>query len=102
MSRVRIYRPARTATQSGRARCACWVLEFPDGAAQKRDPLMGWAGCGDTRRQLRLEFPSREDAVAYARRQGLAFEVEPARERKMLPKSYADNFGFGRQTNWTH
>ncbi|MCY4550879.1 MAG: ETC complex I subunit [Defluviicoccus sp.] len=102
MSDVKIHRPAKTATQSGRARSARWVLEFSTALAQRRDSLMGWAGCGDTRRQVRLEFDSEDDAVAFARRNGLTYEVEPARERRVRPKSYADNFRFGREGNWTH
>ena len=102
MSDVKIYRPAKTATQSGRARSARWVLEFPTALAQRRDSLMGWAGRGDTRRQVRLEFDSEDDAVAFARRNGLSYAVEPARERRVRPKSYADNFRFGREGNWTH
>ena len=102
MSDVKIYRPAKTATQSGRARSNRWVLEFPTALAQCRDSLMGWAGQGDTRRQVRLEFDSEEEAVAFARRNGLTYAVEPARERRIRAKSYADNFRYGREGNWTH
>ena len=102
MSDVRIYRPAKTATQSGRARSNRWVLEFSTALAQRRDSLMGWAGQGDTRRQVRLEFDSEAEAVAFARRNGLTYAVEPARERRIRAKSYADNFRYGREGNWTH
>ena len=102
MSDVKIYRPAKTATQSGRARSNRWVLEFSTALAQHRDSLMGWAGQGDTRRQVRLEFESEEEAVAFARRNGLTYAVEPARERRVRAKSYADNFRYGREGNWTH
>ena len=102
MSDVKIYRPAKTATQSGRARSNRWVLEFSTALAQRRDSLMGWAGQGDTRRQVRLEFDSEEEAVAFARRNGLTYAVEPARQRRIRAKSYADNFRYGREGNWTH
>ena len=102
MSDVRIYRPAKTATQSGRARSTRWVLEFSTALAQRRDSLMGWPGCGDTRQQVRLEFDSEEAAIAYARRNGLTYAVEPARQRRVRAKSYADNFRFDREGNWTH
>ena len=102
MSDVKIYRPAKTATQSGRARSTRWVLEFSTASAQRRDSLMGWAGGGDTRRQVRLEFDSEEAAVEYARRNGLTYAVEPARERRVRAKSYAENFRYGREGNWTH
>ena len=102
MSDVKIYRPAKTATQSGRARSNRWVLEFPTALAQRRDSLMGWAGQGDTRRQVRLEFDSEAEAIAFARRNGLTYAVEPPRERRIRAKSYADNFRYGREGNWTH
>ena len=102
MSEVRIYRPAKTAMQSGRARTKAWVLEFSGGLAQRRDSLMGWAGHGDTRRQVRLEFATSGEAVAFAERRGLTYEVEPARERGIAPKTYAENFSYTRARNWTH
>ncbi len=102
MSDVRIYRPAKTATQSGRARSTRWVLEFSTALAQRRDSLMGWPGCGDTRQQIRLEFDSEDAAIAYARRNGLTYAVEPARQRRVRAKSYADNFRPDREGNWTH
>ncbi len=102
MSEVRIYRPAKTAMQSGRARTRAWVLEFSSELAQRRDSLMGWAGSGDTRRQVRLEFPTSDEAVAFAERHGLSYEVAPARERRIAPKTYAENFSYTRSRNWTH
>ena len=102
MSDVRIYRPAKTATQSGRARSTRWVIEFSTALAQRRDSLMGWPGCGDTRQQIRLEFDSEDAAIAYARRNGLTYAVEPARQRRVRAKSYADNFRPDREGNWTH
>ncbi len=102
MSDVKIYRPAKTATQSGRARSTRWVLEFSTALAQRRDSLMGWPGCGDTRQQIRLEFDSEDAAIAYARRNGLTYAVEPARQRRVRAKSYADNFRPDREGNWTH
>ena len=83
MSDVKIYRPAKTATQSGRARSTRWVLEFSTALAQRRDSLMGWAGCGDTRQQVRLEFDSEDAAIAFASRNRLTYAVEPARQRRV-------------------
>lgn len=102
MSDVKIYLPAKTAMQSGRARTNDWVLEFSTSAAQRRDSLMGWPGHGDTKDQVKLAFPTREEAIGYARRHALSFEVEPARVRRITRKAYADNFSFARQANWTH
>lgn len=102
MPDVVIYRPAKTAMQSGRAKTRDWVVEFEAASPQRPDPLMGWAGQGDTRTQLRLKFPTREEAVAYAERRGLSYQVREPRDRRLRPKSYADNFRADRDKNWTH
>lgn len=92
MTAVRIYRPTKTAMQSGRAKTRRWLLEFELGSPKFIEPLMGWVGSADTRRQLRLWFDSREEAVAYAERNDLSYRVEEAHERRITPKNYADNF----------
>ncbi|MFZ5610054.1 MAG: ETC complex I subunit [Pseudomonadota bacterium] len=92
MTLARIYRPAKTAMQSGRAKTRRWVLEFEPQAAKQPDPLMGWAGSGDTLRQIRLRFDSEEAAAAYARKHGIDYRVLPAHERRLRRQSYADNF----------
>ncbi|MFN3076188.1 MAG: ETC complex I subunit, partial [Alphaproteobacteria bacterium] len=89
---VRIFRPAKTAMQSGRAKTKQWIVEFEPLARKGADPLMGWIGSRDTRGQVRLAFDSREAAVAYATQQGFEFQVDEPRERQVRPKSYADNF----------
>jgi hypothetical protein len=63
---------------------------------------MGWTSSDDTRRQLRLTFETREEAVAYAEREGIAYLVEEPAARKVQSKAYADNFRFDRIGNWTH
>jgi hypothetical protein len=63
---------------------------------------MGWIGSGDTESQLRLQFATRDEAVGYAEREGIAYDVELPHVRKTRPKSYSDNFKFGRTENWTH
>lgn len=95
---ARIYRPARTAMQSGRARTAAWRLEFEPEAAKRLDALMGWTGSADMRGQVRLDFPSREAAAAFCDKRGIAYRVHEPRERKTKAKSYADNFRYDRVT----
>jgi hypothetical protein len=100
---ARIYQRPKSAMQSGRARMREWVLEFAPAEAKALDPLTGWYGSGDTRGQIRLRFPTREQAIAYAEAQGLSYEVEPAPAPAAIrPKAYADNFRYGRPENWTH
>ena len=99
---ARIFRPAKAATQSGRANTREWTLAFEPGSPRVPDPLMGWTQTTDTSGQIALTFDSRESAVAYAQRHGLAFEVLPDPERTRIIRSYADNFAFQRRQPWTH
>jgi len=96
MSKVRIYQPSRTATQQGTAKTHRWRVEHEPAAARTRDALMGWTSSTDTRSQLRLFFATREEAIAYAERQGLYYDVIEPRTRRPNLKSYADNFSYGR------
>ena len=99
---ARIYKPAKTAMQSGRGKTKDWVLEFVSGAKRSSDPVMGWTSIDDTTGQVRLHFDSREQAIAYAKREGLIFAVEEPRETKRLVKSYSENFSATRKQPWTH
>lgn len=99
---ARIYRPAKTAMQSGQARTKEWVLEHEPEAAREVEPLMGWTSSRDMRSQIRLEFDTKEEAVSYAERNGIPFRVVEPKPRAPVRKSYADNFRFGRIGKWTH
>jgi ETC complex I subunit-like protein len=100
--RARIYQPAKSAMQSGYAGTEEWVLAFEPAAPRRLEPLLGWSGSVDTQAQVRLRFPSRDAAIAYAEANGLAYDLELARSRRVRPKAYADNFRYGRIDNWTH
>jgi len=89
---ARIYRPARTATQSGRAKTREWVLEMEPKSPKEADPLCGWIGSDDTEQQIRIDFPTKEAAIAFAKREGLDYRVHDPHERIVRPKSYAENF----------
>ena len=90
---ARIYRPAKSAMQSGHARSRRWVLEHEPLAPATVDPLTGWTGSSDmAASQIRLTFASREEAVAYAERHVIAYRLAEHRPRRIAPKSYADNF----------
>lgn len=99
---ARIFKPAKTAMQSGPARTKEWVLEFEPEVAREIDPLMGWTSSRDMKSQIRLSFETKEEAVAYAQRNGLAFTLSEPQSRAPVRKSYADNFRFGRKGSWTH
>ncbi len=99
---ARIYKPARNAMQSGKGKSQDWVLEFEPEVPRTREPLMGWTSTTETRQQVKLFFASKDEAIAYAERQGLAYSVAPETPVRMQKKSYSDNFKFGRSDNWTH
>ncbi len=99
---ARIFRPAKTAMQSGEARTKDWVLEFEPETPREIDPLMGWTGSRDMKAQIHLQFDSKDEAIAYATRNGIAYTVLEPKPRKAIRKSYAENFKFGRIGSWTH
>ena len=98
---ARIYRPAKTAMQSGRAKTHDWRLDFEPASARTIDPLMGWTSSSDMNGQVRLTFESAEDAVAYAERHGIAFRLQQPNEPPLILKAYADNFATFRKQPWT-
>lgn len=94
VAEVRIYKPSKTAMQSGRSNTQKWVLEFEPSDGLKSDDLMGWSGSHDTSRQLKLRFPSKEDAIAYAKRRDLTYRIQEPKERVVRARAYADNFAY--------
>jgi ETC complex I subunit conserved region len=99
---ARIFSPARTAMQSGKARTGNWVLEFEPEKRKKIDPLMGYTTSSDMRSQVKLLFDTKEEAIAYAEKNGIPFRLEAAKEPKRRQISYAENFRYDRKTPWTH
>jgi len=90
MTFAKIYRPAKTAMQSGRAKSNVWMLEFESNAVRSSDPLMGWTSSSDTQGQVRLTFDTRDEAIAYAQKYNLAFQVIDRQEPKRIPRAYSD------------
>jgi hypothetical protein len=99
---ARIYRPAKTAMQSGKAKAKDWTLEFEPESARAPDPLMGWTQSRDMNGQVQLHFETREEAVAYAQAHGIPFRVMEPKAVKRVLKAYADNFSANRKQPWTH
>jgi hypothetical protein len=102
MTTARIYKPTKTAMQSGQARTKQWLLRFDRVEPREIEPLMGWTSSGDTRQQVELWFDTKEEAIAYATRAGIAYTVEEPHEAKRRTIAYADNFKFNRVGQWTH
>lgn len=99
---ARIFKQPKNAMQSGKAKTRGWQIAFEPEQARVIEPLMGWTSSGDMKQQISLHFDTREDAVAYCEREGIAYQViEPA---VTTPRhvAYADNFNFRRKEPWTH
>lgn len=101
---AKIYKPARSAMQSGQAKTHEWLLEFAPEGGKVLDPLMGWTGSADMNGQVQLRFENKEAAAAYAERNGIAYAVfEPTpRSHVLRQNGYGDNFAFHRRAAWTH
>ena len=89
---ARIYQRPKSAMQSGKARTGDWLLEHERDEPQRADPLTGWPGSGATETQVQLRFNSRDDAIAYAKRHDLDFEIVALGPKLLKIQAYADNF----------
>ena len=91
MKKAKIYKPARTAMQSGMRNTKNWLLEF-DTLNNGINPLMGWESSKDTMSEVKLEFLSREQAINYAKKNNIDYYIIEPQKRKIIKKSYTDNF----------
>ncbi len=99
---ARIYRPAKTAMQSGKAKADTWTLEYEPEQPRKVEPLMGYTSSRDMKSQIRLTFETKEEAITYARKNGIAYTVQEPKETRRRVVSYSENFRFDRKQPWTH
>ncbi len=99
---ARIYRPAKTAMQSGQAKTREWQLDYEPDLPPEVEPLMGWTSTSDMKRQVRLNFASKEEAIAYCEKNGIAYQVFETLQAPRRGLSYADNFASTRRDAWTH
>ena len=91
MRKAKIYKPSKTAMQSGNRNTKNWLLEF-DTLNTGIDPLMGWVSSKDTMSQVKLEFSTKEQAINYAKKNNINYYIIEPQKRKIIKKSYADNF----------
>ena len=91
MRKAKIYKPSKTAMQSGMKKFDKWIIEFITKDPGK-NPLMGWESSSDTYSELNLEFKSKDLAIEYAKKNNIDFELVEDQKRKITKKSYADNF----------
>jgi hypothetical protein len=99
---ARIFRPSRNAMQSGKAKTDRWMLTYEPEVPVSVEPLMGYTSSSDMKRQIKLAFDSQEEAIAYAEKNGIPYQLFTAQEDTRRKISYSDNFRFGRAQAWTH
>ena len=99
---ARIYRPAKTAMQSGKGKTQMWVLEFEPSDRKTVEPLMGYTSSRDMLSQVKMKFETRDEAVDYAERNNIDHRVIEPKEPKRRPMAYSDNFSYDRKIPWTH
>ena len=99
---ARIYQPARNAMQSGKARTKKWLLEYEPESPRQIEPLMGWTASADMRSQVILEFDTFDEAVSYAEKNGIPFQIFEPHKPSAKAKAYSDNFRFDKKIPWTH
>jgi len=91
MKKAKIYKPNKTAMQSGLGKTNKWILEF-ETKDPTLNPLMGWESSSDTLSEIKLEFSTKELAINYAKKNKIDYELIKPQTRKITKKSYADNF----------
>ncbi|WP_415279119.1 ETC complex I subunit [Candidatus Pelagibacter sp. Uisw_094] len=91
MKKAKIYIPTKNSMQSGLGKSDKWLIEF-ETENTGINPLMGWETSTNTFSELNLEFPSKELAIDYAKKNKIDFEIIEPQKRKTVKKSYADNF----------
>ena len=89
---IKIYKPSKTAMQSGLGKTKQWLAEYKSEVTTTKDTLMGWTSSSDTRSQIKLFFDSKEQAIEWAKKNNYQFYVEEPQKRKIKPKAYASNF----------
>ena len=99
---IKIYKPAKTAMQSGKRKTKKWLAEYISNSDNVKDFLMGWNSSLDTKSQIKLYFETKSQAVKWARKNNFQYYVVETKIKKIKPKSYSENFDYNRKEPWTH
>ena len=99
---AKIYQPAKSSMQSGRAKISSWVLEFEQTTPKKIDELMGWCGSGDVYGQIKIIFSNKSEAIAFAKVNKITYRVAESKKQRYRAKNYSENFSFNRLQPWSH
>ncbi|MCI4392756.1 hypothetical protein PGIGA_G00149560 [Pangasianodon gigas] len=95
--KVRIFVPTRNAMQSGVQNTKKWKMDF-DTRERWENPLMGWASTADPLSNMVLTFSTKEDAIAFAEKNGWSYDITEKRTPKPRVKSYGANFSWDKRT----
>ena len=99
---IKIYKPSKTAMQSGLRNSKKWIAKYISDIDTTKDFLMGWNSSLDTQTQIKLFFETKEQAIKWAKKNNYQYFVEESKVRKIKIKSYASNFDINRKEPWTH
>ena len=99
---IKIYKPSKTAMQSGFGKTRKWLAEYISNEATVKDSLMGWNSSSDTKSQIKVFFETKEQAILWAKNNNYQYIVEEPKVRKIKIKSYASNFDTNKKESWTH
>ena len=99
---ARISKPAKNAMQSGKMKTREWQLDYEPELPRAVEPLMGWTSSADMKQQITLRFPTKDEAIAYCERKGIAYQLIEPKQSAHRQVAHADNFAFRRGEPWTH
>ena len=99
---IKIYRPSKTAMQSGLRKTKKWLAEYISDLETEKDSLMGWNSSKDTKTQIKIFFETKQQAIKWAKKNNYQFFIEEPMIKKINIKSYADNFDINKKEPWTH
>ena len=99
---IKIYKPSKTAMQSGKRKTKKWIAEYISDIDSSKDALMGWNSSIDTKTQIKMFFETKEIAILWAKKNNYQYFIEEPKIKKFKPKSYAYNFDYNRKEPWTH
>ena len=99
---LKIYKPSKTAMQSGIGKTKKWLAEYISDEETVKDHLMGWNSSTDTKTQIKVFFDTKEQAIVWAKNNDYHYFVEEPKIKKVTIKSYASNFAMNRKDSWTH
>ena len=100
--KIKIFKPSKTAMQSGLGKTKLWLAEYISETDGGKDSLMGWNSSLDTENQIRIFFETKKQAIEWAKSKNYQFFVQEPKVKIIKPKSYSSNFDYNKKESWTH